>query len=425
LSFTDNQKGQNIMSKKSKSKPAAPQPIDYSALMREANAQSGAQNAAMVDAQRSAYSDMLDRQLTAVQFIAGQLDNDYTRAARAGLDRTTGDIDQVRGAASMMGELGNRAMGDLDGTEIERMLRTQAEQELALGRALSPEEERAAQQSARTAFSARGMAMGAPAASAEILNRDAFANARQNQRREFAGNTNQLLNANRLGRLGMAGNMFQNQGALSGSAAQLGFGQAQSYIATDPYQRALQSNLPGNVLNASTQFAGMQGQNVLENAKFAGQVAGFNQNMQGSIYNSWMNNQAGIAGGQMQANAMAGASKDNMTGQLMTTLGTGAAAAGTAAAGAIAAGAGATAVGGGAAAAAASAAVAGAVCWVAREAFGEQDARWRAFRSWLLRQAPEWFLRAYARHGRRVAGWLRGNGWAKPAVRFFMERAIA
>ena len=238
--------------------------------------------------------------------------------------------------------------------------------------------------------------MGAPAATAEILNRDAFANARQNQRREFAGNTNQLLNANRLGRLGMAGNMFQNQGALSGSAAQLGFGQAQSYIATDPYQRALQSNLPGNVLNASTQFAGMQGQNVLENAKFAGQVAGFNQNMQGSMYNSWMNNQAGIEGARIQGDATKAAGGDGLTGAAIG-------AAGTAAAGA----------------------VAGAVCWVAREAFGEQDVRWRVFRSWLLRRSPEWFLRAYARHGERVAGWLRAHAWAKPAVRIFMERAMA
>jgi hypothetical protein len=88
---------------------------------------------------------------------------------------------------------------------IEARLMQDAESELALGRSLSPEQMRQATQSARAAFAARGMATGNAAAGAEILNRDAFATARQDQRRGFAAGVNQMDLARRQRRVGLAG----------------------------------------------------------------------------------------------------------------------------------------------------------------------------------------------------------------------------
>lgn len=59
-------------------------------------------------------------------------------------------------------------------------------------------------------------------------------------------------------------------------------------------------------------------------------------------------------------------------------------------------------------------------CWVAREAFGENDARWWQFRDWLAALAPGWLRSLYYRNGPRAAAWLGRHVWAKPAVRFTM-----
>lgn len=61
-----------------------------------------------------------------------------------------------------------------------------AQQELAAGRNLSPEEERIAQQAARSAYAARGTALGNQAVASEILGRSQFADARLAKRLELA-----------------------------------------------------------------------------------------------------------------------------------------------------------------------------------------------------------------------------------------------
>lgn len=57
--------------------------------------------------------------------------------------------------------------------------------QLNLGGSLSADDERAAQQSARAAYSARGLVSGRPAATAEVLNRDALSRQRQQERQNF------------------------------------------------------------------------------------------------------------------------------------------------------------------------------------------------------------------------------------------------
>lgn len=65
-----------------------------------------------------------------------------------------------------------------------------------------------------------------------------------------------------------------------------------------------------------------------------------------------------------------------------------------------------------------------AACWVAREVYGAHDPRWIRFREWLLTRAPKWLLRLYRRRGLRVALWLHAHPWAKPPLRWLMDRVI-
>ena len=71
-----------------------------------------------------------------------------------------------------------------------------------------------------------------------------------------------------------------------------------------------------------------------------------------------------------------------------------------------------------------SAMMASALCWVAREVYGEDNPQWICFRRWLLSKAPNWLLNLYKKHGEKFAGWLSKNEWLKPAIRKFMDSRI-
>jgi hypothetical protein len=79
-------------------------------------------------------------------------------------------------------------MNEARGNGLLGQLESQASNDLALGRSLSAEQERDAIQSARAGAAARGLGLGQSAMAAELLNRDRFATARENERRTFAGN---------------------------------------------------------------------------------------------------------------------------------------------------------------------------------------------------------------------------------------------
>jgi hypothetical protein len=248
--------------------------LDYNALMRSANEQAAASARAQVQAQIEAYPKLEELQLGTIQKIANNLNNDYTQAAR-------GDINRVSG-------LGNMLADRVGETAIERTLREQAEADLALGRSLSAEEQRDAQQSARAAFAARGLGTSMGGAAAEILSRDAAAQAREASRRNFASATNQMVTGNVFGRAGQAGNVL-------GTAAQ-------GQLMVDPYERALGRAGIGGQLGANLQssmggtFGGAQ--------QMAGNVASFNANMLDTRANSQLNNWAAMRGAQMNASAM-------------------------------------------------------------------------------------------------------------------------
>jgi hypothetical protein len=260
--------------------------LDYNALMRSANEQAAASARAQVQAQIEAYPQLEALQLGTIDKIAGNLNNEYTQAAR-------GDINRVSG-------LGNMLADRVGETTIERTLREQAETELGLGRSLSAEETRDAQQSARAAFAARGLGTSMGSSAAEILNRDAAAQAREASRRNFASATNQMVTGNVFGRAGQAGGML-------GQAAQ-------GQLMVDPYGRALSSaGIGGNIGNS---LQGSIGQTFGGAQQMAGNVASFNANMLDTRANSQLNNWAAMRGAQMNAGAMNQAATMGMIGSI-------------------------------------------------------------------------------------------------------------
>jgi hypothetical protein len=210
------------------------------------------------------YPKMIGQQLGTARQVAGELDNQY-------LARTRGVMDQELQAASAP-------------SAIEAEIQRQAQEELMLGRSLSPEQERAAQQSARGAFAARGLGTSAGSSAAEILNRDAMSQ-RLDQRRQFALGANQLDLARRGRRITLA----------------------EGYGALDPFARGLNPafGLGQATMGQGTQLIG----NTFNNAvNQAGNVESFNRNMQAGMYNNWQNNNAAIQAANItgRANQQAG-----------------------------------------------------------------------------------------------------------------------
>lgn len=259
-----------------KKKATAPAARDLGAELgaatSAAEAYARAQSAAAIETNQA----FIDQALAATGTIAGNLNNGYTTKALGQLDAAGAQIPQLGMLADRMGALAGVAEGDVGGTEIERLLEAQALEELGLGRSLSVEQEREATQAARQGMAVRGMAVGTPSALAEILARDTYAGARQESRRAFAGNVNQLTTNNRLQRLGTAGNLLGQTAGTRGNLVQLGTGLGQAYIAVDPYQRALGSNIP----------IASQGPSASMTSNAFGQVLGYSSDVANSNYNA-------------------------------------------------------------------------------------------------------------------------------------------
>jgi hypothetical protein len=211
----------------------------------------------------------------------------------------------MQGAENRLGSLGGlletqagQAFRESGPSTIEQTLYRDAESELGMGRALSPEQERQAAQSARAAMQSRGLATSNAGAAAEILNRDAYGQARLDQRRGFAGSANQMLTDNvlkrRQGAAGLAtsaGQMASGQGALAGQRYGLGLQTAQTYAQLDP------------VANAYALGGGLAQNTALGGLDYAGNVASFNTNRQDQLYNNWMNSMGGLTAAQATADA--------------------------------------------------------------------------------------------------------------------------
>lgn len=66
----------------------------------------------------------------------------------------------------------------------------------------------------------------------------------------------------------------------------------------------------------------------------------------------------------------------------------------------------------------------GGMCWVARAAFGDHDARWLQFRNWMLSRAPRVIREFYRQHGERIAQEVRRSPELKSLFRSAMLKHI-
>jgi hypothetical protein len=341
---------------KKETPPPQAQPIDYGAMMAQSSVAAKEQFRDQLAAQIEAYPKQERLQLGTISNLAANLSGEggtlyenkwipgettgkgknkkttegrwekvaigeaapnlYTRRATDQLIAAGQQADELQSVADYTDQLGYQAAGDLQGTDIERELQRQATSELQLGRSLTPEQERQATQAARAGMSARGLGVGTGALAAEILNRDSYASQREAERRNFAGQTNQMLVGNRQNRLGLVGNILGQSANTRLAQANLRTGLAGANITIDPYSRAL---APGAGMGSTTlgQSGQMIGNTYNSANQMAGNVASFNANMLDSRYNSFMNNRASLQGAAMQAGATAGASQNSMMGSGM------------------------------------------------------------------------------------------------------------
>jgi hypothetical protein len=220
-----------------------------------------AQVAAEEESIKRLYPEYIKMQFGTADQLAGRLNNEY-------LQRTRGVIGEELQAASAP-------------NAIEAQLQRDAESELALGRSLSPEQQREASQSARAAFAARGLGTSMGSSAAEILNRDAYGQQRLDARRGFAANVNQMDLARRQRRIGLAG----------------------AYTELDPFRQSIG---PAFGLGASTlsNTTGQVGNIFANSLQQSGNVASFNTNMGMSLRNSALNNNAAMQAAAMQSGAM-------------------------------------------------------------------------------------------------------------------------
>lgn len=118
-------------------------------------------------------------------------------------------------------------------------LQQQAEQELAAGASLTPEEQRQSQQATRAAFAGRGLGLTNRAIGSEILSQYGLGQERLQQRRQFAGQTAAQLESSGMPQYYntmMGGGSLQNLMGLTGSAQGLsgiGYFNPESQMAMD------------------------------------------------------------------------------------------------------------------------------------------------------------------------------------------------
>lgn len=257
------------------SAPAQAAPLDAAALMQAASAAAAAQVRQQYASMIENYPKLEDLSFGTVQRLAGQLNNQETKDAQGYIRK-----------ALALGEMQPDAISP---TSIEQELYNQGESDLALGRSLSAEQIRDSQQAARASMAARGLGSSMATTAAEILNRDAYATARDRERRGFAAAANdQFIN-------GVTGRRLQLANLYTAGAGNL--------IAADPYNRAVG---PGFQYSGGTQGNMMQqiGNTYSSANNMFGGVANFNANMAESRYNSYMNNQAAMNAARMQSNAL-------------------------------------------------------------------------------------------------------------------------
>jgi hypothetical protein len=148
--------------------------------------------------------------------------------------------------------------------------------------------------------------------SAQMANQ--AANQQQEQyNRAFLGSVAGMNFDQSQGRTSMLSGLYGQQAGLGQTTSALNTGLAQSQVALDPYQRALGSNMPIATIGPS---AGLIGQAYGQTMNYGSDLFNTNTNMQASMYNSFMNNQAALRGAGIQAGASAQSGQMGMMGAI-------------------------------------------------------------------------------------------------------------
>lgn len=255
-------------------------------------------------------------------------------------------------------------------------LEGQATNDLSLGRFASSEQLRDASQTARAAYSDRGILDSNPALASEVLSTDAYQQALQDQRRQFAA--------------GVAGlgirddESVMNRRVASGNLGNMAAGVAQNRLS--PIL---------SLFAPRTSVSPLAGSELLQG--YGGVMQGMAplMNYGSDLYNTNFNSQLAVNSANAQAqNALTGAIIE-ATGQ---------------------------AIGG-----------AMSMCWVAREILGEHETatvadvavpKWILFRQWLIENAPDWVIRLYRKHGAAAAKWLHRHPVIKRALLPWFEGRV-
>jgi len=271
-------------------------------------------------------------------------------------------------------------------TQAQRYAQAMGTQGAAFGQAATQEElaQNIQQQKYAQAMGIQGLLQGAQAQQFEqAMNREQLGAATQQAEFQQALQRSQAEQAR-----------LQGATAIRAGQAQLGAGaMGQLQSAQAPILQAFykQPILQGQEGQAQSMGLAMQ------------QQAGpqyFNPESQtgmGSIYGAY-NAQMGLAGAQAQANAAAKAGRSSMMGSLGGAL-----------------------IGNVGKMFSAGAAL----CWVAREVYGNENPKWLEFREWLLGNADDDFLNAYIQHGPKVAEFISDKPELKNMIRSWMDSKIS
>jgi hypothetical protein len=268
---------------------------------------------------------------------------------------------------------------------VTNALNQQAQNLLSTNGALSPEEQRQADQQTRAAYAARGLAMGPQAIGAEVQNRLINQYNRNQQNISTASGINQ----NYINNLGQAAQLNNAQMGMDRGYATQMVGVNQAALG-DPFQTIL--GRPSSAYN-SMQSAYNQGQSNTASAgpslfnpesSYASNIYTSNTQAQNAANAATAANNASMIGGALGGLAKLGAAPVTGGGSLAGSL----------------------------------------FCWVAREIYGEDNPKWMIFRNWMLNYGPVWFKNLYLKHGERFAAFISNKPLLKKIIRKWMDSKI-
>jgi hypothetical protein len=344
-------------------KVSAPPPRDYKAEMLGAlEAQLAIQPKLLESEQKyqplyqQLQQQMLDRQMqNQLESYANVLPKsvELSKAYTEAMTPVYGMIG--RGATSAYEQgLGEQTMG------LYNTMQRQAQEGLNAGYGLTPEMERYAQQSARAASTARGLAFSNQGLAQEVLNSYSLSQDRYQKALANAQNAYNLGVSN-------AGNAYNMYGQMLGT-------QVSAYSPVNMYGNAYNTSqgLGAKIFQPESQYnAGL----ITANRKEAMDAQIANAQSANALTSGLMGMTGAIVGGMATGG----------TGFFLKPPTT---------------------------------------CWVAREVYGTKDIKWEIFRDWLLNESPKWLCKLYIKHGEKFAKYISNKPILKSIIKSMMNLVV-